>query len=142
MTPLIRKRDKHRGKPELNKQRPIGQPPAVPEGTVSIIGPGMTLVGDCKSEGTIRIEGRVEGNVESGKSIMIAKDAVVTGDIIAHDAIISGRIQGRLTVASMVGLQASCSVNGEINARHMLIEEGAVVNASVKMTSQPSPSTS
>ena len=95
----------------------------------------MTLVGHCKSEGTIRIEGRVDGEVESEETIVIAKDGVVVGEIIAHEAIISGRVQGGVTTASSVELRASCVVDGEIDARYIAVEQGALINAAFKGSS-------
>ncbi len=95
----------------------------------------MTLVGRCKSEGTIRIEGRVEGEVQSEEAIVIAEDGVVVGEIIAHDAFISGRVEGGVTTASSVELKASCVVDGEIDARYIAVEQGALINASFKGSS-------
>lgn len=119
----------------MNKPRSVQRPPGAPDNTISIIGPGMSVVGDCKSEGTIRIEGRVEGRVEAGKAVVIGKDGTVVGDICTQDAVISGRIQGSLTIASRLELQASCDVTGEIDTRRIVLEEGAMVNGTVKMGS-------
>lgn len=117
------------------QQRPTGTLAAEPDVTASVIARGTTLVGDCSSEGTIWIEGRVEGRVQSAKAIVIAKDGVVAGDIIAHDAIISGRVQGGVTTASSVELKASCVVAGEIGTRNIAVEKGALVNASFTRSS-------
>ncbi|HIC15236.1 MAG TPA: polymer-forming cytoskeletal protein, partial [Gemmatimonadetes bacterium] len=57
-----------------------------PESVISIIGPGMTVVGDCETEGSIRIEGRVNGNVRAGKAVVVGRDAWVKGDITTQDA--------------------------------------------------------
>jgi cytoskeletal protein CcmA (bactofilin family) len=45
------------------------------EGVISIIGPGMRVIGDCKTEGTLRIEGSVEGTVRAGKAVVWARTA-------------------------------------------------------------------
>lgn len=118
-----------------NKSRAGQRPPGAPDNTISIIGPGMTVVGDCKSEGTIRIEGKVEGRVEAAKAIVIGKNGMVAGDICTQDAVISGEIQGSLTIGSRLELQASCNVTGEIDTRRIVLEEGATVNGTVKMGS-------
>ena len=125
----------------MNKHRPMENPSAASEGTMSLIGSGTSIVGHCKARGSVQIEGRVEGSVESQKTVSIGKDGVVIGDITTQDAVIAGRIQGRLTIGSLVQLQASCDVGGEIDTRRILIEEGATVNATVRMSngrSQPS----
>lgn len=103
------------------------------DSVISIIGPGMTIVGDCQTEGTIRIEGSVEGSVKAGKAVVIGKQGVVTGDIFTQDAVISGRVEGTLVAASRLELQATCRIDGEIQTRRMQLEEGAVLNGNVLM---------
>jgi len=106
---------------------------APPETVISIIGPGMKLVGDCETDGTIRIEGRVEGNVRAGKAVVIGKEGVVEGTVVTQDAVISGRLKGTLTSESRLELQATSRIEGEVHARRMQLEEGAILNGTVHM---------
>jgi len=100
---------------------------------VSIIGPGMRIVGDCSSDGTIRVEGRVEGSVNAGKSVVVGKDGVVKGDIATQDAIIAGTVDGSVTAESRVELQASCRVQGDIRSRRVKLDEGGQVDGVLHM---------
>ena len=106
---------------------------APPESVISIIGPGMKVVGDCETDGTIRIEGRVEGSVRAGKAVVIGKDGLVIGDIATQDAVISGTVNGTLVAESRLELQATCRIEGDIRARRMQLEEGAILNGTVHM---------
>lgn len=106
---------------------------ASPDSVISIIGPGMTIVGDCETDGTVRIEGSLEGSVKAGKAVVIGKQGVVTGDIVTQDAVISGRVEGKLVAASRLELQATSQIDGEVHTRRMQLEEGAVLNGSVLM---------
>lgn len=103
------------------------------EGVISIIGPGMRVVGDCESEGTLRIEGSVEGTVRAGKAVVVGKDGVVDGDIDTQDAVIGGRVTGSITAESRLELQATCVVEGEVRARRIKLEEGGKVNGTVEI---------
>lgn len=109
---------------------------------VSIIGPGMKIVGDCSSDGTIRVEGKVEGSVNAGKSVVVGKDGVVKGDISTQDAIIAGTVDGSVTAESRVELQASCRVQGDIRSRRVKLDEGGQVDGQLHMgpsvTNRPS----
>mgnify|MGYP000114887659 CR=1 FL=1 len=67
-----------------------------PESVISIIGPGMKVVGNCETDGTIRIEGTVEGSVLAGKAVVVGKDGMVSGDITTQDAVVSGTVIGTL----------------------------------------------
>lgn len=103
------------------------------ESVISIIGPGMTIKGDCETDGTIRVEGTVEGSIRAGKAVVIGKQGCVKGDVETQDAVISGRVEGTLTAGSRLELQATCHIEGEVFTRRMQLEEGAVLNGSVKM---------
>lgn len=101
------------------------------EGVISIIGPGMRVVGDCETEGTLRIEGSVEGTVRAGKAVVVGKDGVVDGDVATQDAVIGGRVTGSIVAESRLELQATCVIEGEIRARRIKLDEGGVVNGNV-----------
>ncbi|MFQ5538402.1 MAG: polymer-forming cytoskeletal protein [Gemmatimonadota bacterium] len=115
-------------------RNPTGSPP---ESVISIIGPGMKVVGDCETEGTIRIEGVVEGSVRAGKAVVVGRDGLVKGDIRTQDAVISGRVDGTLIAESRLELQASCRIDGTVYARRMQLEEGAILNGTVDMGDVP-----
>jgi len=100
---------------------------------VSIIGPGMKIVGDCSSDGTIRVEGKVEGSVNAGKSVVVGKDGVVKGDISTQDAIIAGTVNGSVNAESRVELQATCRVQGDIRSRRVKLDEGGQVDGQLHM---------
>ena len=104
-----------------------------PESVISIIGPGMKVVGDCQTDGTLRIEGTVEGSVRAGKAVVVGKEGLVDGDVHTQDAVISGRILGTLVADSRLELQATCRIEGKVRARRMQLEEGAMLNGTVEM---------
>jgi cytoskeletal protein CcmA (bactofilin family) len=110
---------------------------AAPESVISIIGPGMKVTGDCETSGTLRIEGAVHGSIRAGKAVVVGKDGEVEGDITTQDAVISGRVQGSLVAQSRLELQATCRIEGEVHARRMQLEEGAVLNGTVHMSDTP-----
>ncbi len=103
------------------------------EGVISIIGPGMQVTGDCDTEGTLRIEGSVEGTVRAGKAVVVGKDGVVDGDITTQDAVIGGRVTGSIIAESRLELQATCVIEGQIQARRIKLEEGGKVNGMVQI---------
>jgi cytoskeletal protein CcmA (bactofilin family) len=100
---------------------------------VSVVGPGMKIVGDCSSDGTIRVEGVVEGSVKAAKSVVVGKDGTVKGDIATQDAIIAGSVNGSVTAESRVELQASCRVQGDIRSRRVKLDEGGQVDGQLHM---------
>jgi cytoskeletal protein CcmA (bactofilin family) len=108
---------------------------ATSEASMSIIGPGMVIVGDVKTDGTVRVEGRIEGTVQAGKAVVIGKGGEVHGDVVTQDAVVGGRVRGTLTAESRLELQPTCDVEGQIRARsqHMRLEEGCRFTGQVEM---------
>ena len=109
---------------------------------VSIIGPGMKVVGDCSSDGTIRVEGRVEGSVAASKSVVVGKDGMVKGDISTQDAIIAGKVSGSVSAESRIELQATCRVQGDIRSRRVKLDEGGQVDGQLHMGTSGSSTSS
>lgn len=105
-------------------------------GAISIIAQGTRIVGDCETDGTMRIEGTVEGKVRAAKAVVVGKDGVVKGDIATQDAVIGGHVTGTVTAESRLELQATCVIDGEIRARRIKLDEGGKVNGQVQMGEQ------
>jgi cytoskeletal protein CcmA (bactofilin family) len=109
------------------------------ESVVSIIGPGMRVVGNCETEGTLRIEGFVDGTVRAGKAIVVGKDGEISGDIITQDAIIGGTVRGTIVAESRLELQATCVIEGEIRARRIKLDEGGQIRGTVQVGEVKTP---
>lgn len=103
---------------------------------VSIIGQGMRVDGDCDTEGTLRVEGRVEGSVHADKAVVVGSDGVVVGDVRTQDAVVAGRIEGSIVAESRLELQAGSRVEGDIRSRRVKLEEGGVVDGKIEMGRQ------
>ncbi len=103
------------------------------EAAISLIAPGTKIVGDCETDGTIRVEGQVEGTLKAGKSIVVGRSGEVVGDIITQDCVVSGRVSGNVTAESRLELQSTCDIQGEIRSRRVQLDEGARFNGQVHM---------
>jgi cytoskeletal protein CcmA (bactofilin family) len=101
------------------------------EAVISIVGTGMTIEGDCETDGSLRIEGTIRGNVRAGKSVVIGKDGLLEGSIHTQDALIAGRVVGAVYAESHLELQATSQISGEIQARRMHVEDGAALQGQV-----------
>ena len=112
---------------------------APPESVISIIGPGMKIIGDCETEATLRVDGVVEGSIRAAKAVVIGKAGVVIGNVTTQEAVVAGRVSGTLNAESRLELQATCRVEGEIHTSRMQVEEGAILNGSVDMRSKSKP---
>lgn len=129
MTPLRRKTPTNRT--EMAKE-PNGAAQSPRDTVVSIIGPAMRVIGDCETEGTLRVEGTVDGTVRAGKAVVVGRDGIITGDLLTQDAIVGGKVTGSIIAESRLELQATCNIEGEIRARRIKLDEGGRVNGKVQ----------
>ncbi len=100
---------------------------------ISIVGTGMTVEGDCETDGALRIEGTIRGDVRAGKSVVIGKDGLLEGSIHTQGAVIAGKVLGAVYAASHLELQATSEISGEIQARRMHVEGGAELQGQIAL---------
>jgi cytoskeletal protein CcmA (bactofilin family) len=100
----------------------------------NLIAQETTIVGDIITLGNIRIEGKVEGGLKSQNKIVIGDSAIVTGDIHALEAEVSGHIDGEIHCTGTLYLKKTSYINGDIYATKLIIENGAIFNGKCNMT--------
>jgi cytoskeletal protein CcmA (bactofilin family) len=102
--------------------------PARPANTgYSVIDDQLSISGDIYTEGTIRVDGRVEGSHHRADTIIIGAGGTVIGNIEAREVIVGGELHGSLSVSGRVEVQASATVEGDIHAAAIMLQEGGTV---------------
>jgi cytoskeletal protein CcmA (bactofilin family) len=101
--------------------------------TVNIIGPGTVIEGEIKSNGDLRIDGKIIGAVNSKAKVVIGNTGVVEGDVICQNADISGNIKGKTTVNETLFLKSTAKVNGDIITGKLVVEVGASFTGNCNM---------
>ena len=101
--------------------------------SANIVGSNSTIRGEFFSRGSVRIEGSLEGNATTCSKLVMSESALVKGDVLAHDAEISGRVEGEVRVKGTLFLHEKAVVSGNIFTKKLVIELGATFNGSCKM---------
>ena len=104
-----------------------------PAGGSTMIGAGTTITGDLESNGDIRIDGTLKGNLKGKAKIIIGAEGVVVGDIEGLQADIIGHVTGTIKVQELLFLHGKTQVNGDIYAGKLQVEPTAVFNGSCHM---------
>ncbi len=104
-------------------------------GSINIIGAGTTINGDIESNGDIRIDGTVKGTIISKAKVVIGKSSVIDGDVEAQNADVSGKVNGKLSVAQTLLLKPTSFINGDIVVNKLVVESGAEFNGKCTMLS-------
>lgn len=104
---------------------------------LSIINDRLTLRGEIDTDGTVRVDGRVEGGVHRAGMLIVGSGGGVIGDIEAGDVIVAGTIHGNVHATGRVEIEPGAAVHGEIRANNMLLREGAMLHGQVSIGAAP-----
>lgn len=99
----------------------------------SIIASGTTLKGDITSNGDIRIDGTLQGNIHCTAKVVIGANGTVEGDISGAQADIMGKVNGTIKVKELLQLKGGSQVNGNLYATKLQIEPTASFNGQCHM---------
>ncbi len=88
-----------------------------------IIGSETVFRGELESKGTVRVDGRMEGNVIAD-SLIIGDGGMITGDAKVREMIVGGRIVGNIRSTEGVEIQQKGEVYGDISSIRLTIAEG------------------
>ena len=120
-------------KSDISSDAPVQQSGA------TIIAAGTTLKGDINSSGDIRIDGTLQGNIQSTAKVVIGANGIVDGDISGQQADIMGKINGTIRVKELLQLKGGSTITGNIHAAKLQIETNANFNGQCHMTSGAAP---
>lgn len=99
----------------------------------TIIGAGTVITGDISSNGDIRIDGIITGNLSCKAKVLVGQEGIVEGDITGQQADIMGKVTGMLKIKELLQLRGKCNVNGELYAGKLEVEPTATFNGSCHM---------
>lgn len=97
------------------------------------LAPSALISGNVRAT-TCRIDGLVEGKVECSQDLELGKTGRLNADALGgKELILSGQVFGNVSTGGVARLLASTKMTGNIRARRIVIEEGAVFNGSCTM---------
>lgn len=100
---------------------------------LSIIAAGMRIVGDVETNGTIKIDGRIDGSVVGARQVMLGRNGAIHGNVHGGEVVIGGLVDGAITADERLELQSSAEVTGDIDTKSIVVLEGARINGAVRM---------
>lgn len=92
----------------------------------TIIGSGSGISGDVHANGFIRVDGDIDGNLDSTGNIIIGDKARINGNITAVSTVVSGIVIGDIFAPKGIKLLSSSAVIGNISTCHLEIEENVI----------------
>ena len=105
----------------------------------AFLGSGTVYHGQLTFQGAVRIDGSFVGEIRSDGTLIVGKDAMVEGKVHVGQLVLSGRVTGEVATSKKAILHRSAILSGNLVAPALVMEEGAVLDGQVFMTTAPAP---
>ncbi|MGR6837277.1 bactofilin family protein [Syntrophomonas erecta] len=99
----------------------------------SLISQGMEIKGDVISQGSLRIDGSVDGKLNIKGDLMVGEKGRIKGEVQVKNLILAGRIEGNVLVSGRLEITATGALHGDVSCDIMIIEEGGLLDGTSKM---------
>ena len=98
------------------------------------LGENVVFKGDLSFDGTVRIDGKFEGHVNTNDTLIIGETGDVVAEIVAGTVICKGKVKGAIVAATRVEMHASSKVVGDVQSPSLTMELGAVLDGNCDMS--------
>jgi len=102
----------------------------------AFLGKGTEFKGVLSFEGTIRVDGKIDGEVISKDTLIAGDGAFLQGEISVGTIISSGKVVGNINASQQVHLLAPASIQGNIKTPKLIIEEGVTFDGKCEMAGE------
>lgn len=102
--------------------------------TINLISNGTEITGDIRSQGDIRIDGVLIGNLSTIGKVVVGNTGKVKGEVVCKNSEVSGEIEGKINVSQLLTLKISSAINGDIITNKLSIEPGARFTGNCNMS--------
>ncbi len=105
--------------------------------TTSYLGPGLKIKGEITGNEDLKLDSNVEGSISiGGFRLTVGPSAQLNADIVAREALISGKVTGDISACDRIEIMKSASIVGDLSTGKITIEEGAYFKGGVEIASQ------
>ncbi len=103
----------------------------------AFLGKGCSFDGKLSFEGKVRVDGQFTGEIHTKDVLEIGPDAEVKAELHVGSVVVGGRIEGNIHAAKRADLLGTASIQGNIEAPVVTMQEGAQVDGALQMGSAP-----
>ena len=100
---------------------------------IAFVGEEVTFKGTIRYQGTVRVDGRLEGEIYTDGNLIIGQKAVIMAKIEAGMVTCQGQITGEIVAKKLVKLLSPAIFDGTITTPMFSMDEGVMFNGSCNM---------
>lgn len=105
----------------------------------AFLGVGTSYRGRLDFTGSVRIDGVFEGEIESEGTLVVGREAVITGQVKVGQLVLGGTFTGDVTATVRVQLHKTARFQGVMRTPALSVEEGAVLDGQLSMSGSAAP---
>ncbi len=109
------------------------------DAATSVISANSNWNGVLRTEGSINVHGRAEGELHAASDVFVAEGAEVDAQIFADNVVVAGTVRGKVEARGRIELLAQGHVSGDVKAPRLVVHEGAQLSGQLKMEAGSSP---
>lgn len=110
------------------------KPPVKANDLSAFIDEGSEIEGKYAFSGTVMLNGKFSGEIQTNDTLIIGEKGVVNATIRAGAIVISGEVVGNVIATERVELRGSARVFGDVEAPVVVVEEGVLFEGHCRMT--------
>jgi cytoskeletal protein CcmA (bactofilin family) len=97
----------------------------MPTPSSALLSRGVSIKGLVKFLNELRIDGEVEGTIDSTGTLTLGEHALIRGEIRTKSVKVRGTVEGNVFVTERCELQAGCALHGDIEGPRLMVDENA-----------------
>jgi cytoskeletal protein CcmA (bactofilin family) len=101
----------------------------------AFLGVGTTYRGRLDFTGSVRIDGMFEGEIESEGTLVVGREAAITGQVRVGQLVLGGTLSGDVVAGTRVTLHKTARFTGTMTSPALSVEEGAQMDGELRMSS-------
>lgn len=99
----------------------------------TIIGKETVMEGTLVASGTVRVDGKLDGEIKIKGDLFIGENAIINAEVTAQNMVLAGRLKGNVQCDGKLEIQETGKLEGDIKVNSLMIDDGAFFRGKSEM---------
>jgi cytoskeletal protein CcmA (bactofilin family) len=104
---------------------------------VTIISNGVVIEGKVTSNGNVRVDGIVKGDITAQGNLAVGEQGSIQGQLTGETVSIGGKVDGTVNAKEKLVLESKAILKGDLITKILVVEAGAIFEGKSSMSGQP-----
>ncbi len=101
---------------------------------MNLVGSGTVIEGKIRSQGSVRIDGKLIGEVTASESLAVGITGEIEGNVTAKNVTVGGKVRGSINASEKIVFEGKSVIRGDVRATRLVIDEGSIFDGKISMT--------